>query len=72
MINIDDVDFINKDGPDSVPFRIKFNGLHFTMETKTSKIEYGGRGNLIWGIVWGLQYLNQRFKSQYCNHLFMS
>ena len=42
------------------------------METKTSKIEYGGRGHLIWGMVWGLQYLNQWFKIQSCNHLVMS
>ena len=27
VINIDDVHFVNKDGLDSVPFRIKFNGL---------------------------------------------
>ena len=29
-----------------------------------SKIDYGIRGHLIWGMVWGLQYLNQLFKSQ--------
>ena len=27
VINIDDVDFVNYNGPESVPFCIKFNGL---------------------------------------------
>ena len=27
VINVDDVDFVNEDGQDSVPFRTKFNGL---------------------------------------------
>ena len=27
VINIDDVDFVNEDGPDSVPFCINFNEL---------------------------------------------
>ena len=27
VINIDDVDFVNKYDPDLVPFRINFNGL---------------------------------------------
>ena len=58
MIKIDDVEFVNEDGPDSVPFRIKFNGLSL-QNGNYKKIEYGRQGHLIWVMVWALQYLNQ-------------